>query len=223
MFPLTPRRLRSILDSVVVCTAGDPSTLPEAPLPDGYWLRNLDARNLNDARVWLGVHNEAFRRAWGLTDYRRAMLEHPHYDVHGIFLVQHEDEPVAVAAYALYRRNRNVGCGHYGAVVTAHQRRGLGRALSVLRYRKLCELGVTHVEAETTVGRNPSLLVQFGIGMRPKFRLDDWNTPDAAAPLTRRIANIRLKRLYRRFLAARQTVESARNARVGAGACGTRD
>lgn len=205
MIRLSPSRLRWMLDQVVVCTAGDPRRLPEARLPAGYSLRTLDARNLKDARAWLAVHNEAFERSWGLDDYRRAILDHPHYDVHGIFLVEHGGESVAIAAYGLYRRNRNVGCGHYGAVVTAHRRRGLGRALSVLRYRTLGELGITRVEAETTVGRNPSLLVQFGLGMEPKLRLDDWNTPDTAARLARRIANVRLEHLYRRFLAASQT------------------
>jgi hypothetical protein len=162
----------------------------------------MDARDLHDARTWLYVHNEAFGRAWGLDDYRRVMLDHPHYDVHGVFLVEHAREAVAVAAYALYRRNREIGCGHYGAVVTAHRRRGLARILSVLRYRRLQELGAIRVEAETTVGRSPSLLVQFTLGMEPKFRLDHWNTPDTAGSLARRIANVRLKRLYRSFLAA---------------------
>jgi len=41
--------------------------------------------------------------------------------------------------------------------------------------------------------------------MRPKLQLDDWNTPDAAVPLARRIAKVRLERLYRRFLATRET------------------
>lgn len=199
------RRLRWMLDEVVVCTTGDPTRLPEASLPAGYSLRTLDALDVKDARAWLAVHNAAFERAWGLADYRRAIPDHPHYDVQGIFLVEHEGRPVATAAYCVYRRNRNVGCGHYGGVVTAHRRRGLGRALSVLRYRTLHELGVTRVEAETTIGRRPSLLVQFGLGMRPKLRLDDWNTPDAAVPLARRIAKVRLERLYRRFLATRET------------------
>jgi len=203
VLPLTPGRLRSMLDSVVVCTAGDPRTLPEAPLPIGYSLRLLDPRDLKDARAWLSVHNEAFGRSWGLDDYRRAMLDHPHYDVLGIFLVEHEAGPVAVNAYGLYRRNPQVGCGHYGAVVPAHQRHGLARALSVLRYRKLLEHGVTRVEAETTNGRRPSLLLQFGLGMEPKYRLDVWNTPDTAAPLVRRIANLRLEQLYRRFRSGR--------------------
>jgi hypothetical protein len=199
------RRLRWMLDEVVVCTTGDPTRLPDAPLPAGYSLRTLDALDLADARAWLAVHNAAFQRAWGLADYRRAILDHPHYDVQGIFLVEHEGRPVAAAAYCLYRRNRTVGCGHYGAVVMAHRRRGLGRALSVLRYRKLRELGATRVEAETTIGRRPSLLVQFGLGMRPKVRLDDWNTPDAAVPLARRMANVRLERLYRGFLTTGET------------------
>jgi len=199
------RHLRWMLDEVVVCTAGDPTRLPEASLPAGYSLRTLDALDLKDARAWLAVHNEAFERTWGLADYRRAILDHPHYDVQGILFVEHEGRPVAAAAYCVYRRNRNVGCGHYGAVVTAHRRRGLGRAMSVLRYRKLRELGVTRVESETTVGRSSSLLVQFGLGLRPKLRLDDWNTPDTAARLARRIANVRLEHLYRRFLATGET------------------
>ena len=58
------RRLRWMLDEVVVCTTGDPTRLPEASLPAGYSLRTLDALDVKDARAWLAVHNAAFERAF---------------------------------------------------------------------------------------------------------------------------------------------------------------
>ena len=81
------RRLRGMLDEVVVCTTGDPTRLPDASLPAGYSLRTLDVLDPTDARAWLAVHNAAFERAWGLADYRRAILDHPHYDVTPLLVV----------------------------------------------------------------------------------------------------------------------------------------
>jgi GNAT superfamily N-acetyltransferase len=159
----------------------------------------MDMGDDAEVRRWLAVHNAAFRHRWGLEEYRRAILEHPHFVIrHTIFVIE-GDTPLGVASAGTFRRNPSVGVGHYLGVVPGARGRGLGRALVLERFRLLREARVGVGESETTLSRTSSLALHLNLGFRPKYELDPWNSPDEASPLLRALANARLRRLHHRF------------------------
>lgn len=199
---------RSRLDSVLIRNAGELSDVPAPALPPGYRIEDMDMQDRHDVGRWLALHNHAFGRNWGTADYRSGVVNHPHYDIlRTIFLVDSRG-PVAASSLGVFRRNREMGIGHYLAVAPRGQGRGLGKNLARYRYRALAELGIRRTEAETQIVRTASIRAQFGCGLQPKYRFDHWNTLDSASPLPRAIANVRLKRLHREWLAAQLPASS---------------
>jgi GNAT superfamily N-acetyltransferase len=192
--------VRRKLDSALVCTHGMPSFLPPPEPPPGFWLEEMDMEDPADIRRWLAVHNAAFGRDMGIEGYRAGIVDHPHYEIRKVLLLLDSEGPLGSAAAGAFRRNPEVGAGHYLAVAKRARGSGLGRLLTRWQGWELYNLGVRRAEGETQISRTASLMLQFALGWEPKYRFDDWNTPDHVSPLVRAITNARLKRLYERGL-----------------------
>ena len=163
------------VDDLLVCLRGRLAEVPEVPMPDGVRVREMDAGDPGDVRRWLDVHNAAFGRAWDEGNHRLAMVENPVVVVHRTFLVERGSEVVATASSGHFRRNPEIGIGHYLAVHPDAQGAGLGLAVCSLRYRSLAaEREVA--EAQTHLHRIGSLRAHFACGFRPKLGLDPWNS-----------------------------------------------
>jgi GNAT superfamily N-acetyltransferase len=206
--------LRDRLDQVLVCTRADLSQLPPLPqlgLPDGVSIRDLDLDDVDDATTWLDVHNRSYGHAWRTDEMRSAMLDHRHIRVTRTFLLLDRDAPVAVASIGRFRRNEDVGVGHYLGVVPEAQGRRFGHVISAHRYRALRDEGVVHCESQTHIGRVRSLFIHFDCGFGPKWRLDPWNNPDTWSTTTRAVTNARLFALQARWR-SRRLIEQRRSA-----------
>jgi hypothetical protein len=189
----TPRRS---LDNVLVCMGGRLSGRPAPDIPAGLVVEEMDFEHRGDVERWLSLHNDAYGRRFGVSDYRTAIVEHPHYDIRrGMFLFDRQGA-IGFAAAGVFRCNPEIGVPHYITVTTRAQGRGGGVLLGRLQGRAMSDLGVLVAEGETQISRVRSLCMQFSFGWRPKYQFDVWNTPDNASPIVRSITNRRLRRLY---------------------------
>lgn len=188
------------LESAPVCSQGDLARLPPldrdiAPLS----VREMRMHDPADIAAWLEVHNDAFASAWGVADYEREILRHPTVAVWHTYLIMDGDRAIGAASAGVYRRNPEVGVGHFVGLRRAVHGRGLGRHLVLYRYHRLREAGIGLCESETTLRNHESLGIHFDCGFRPKLRLDAWNSPDPGDALQRWITRLRLRRFYRRW------------------------
>jgi hypothetical protein len=197
------RRVASRLDRTLVYLQGDVSKAPKPNLPDGYWVEQMDMDDRGEVDRWLHVHNHAFGRDWGEGDFREMVVEHPHYDIQCTFLLYDREGALGTVSIGVFRRNAQMGVGHYIAIHPRAQASGLGKQLAFHRCGALGELGVTHAEAETQIARVASVRMWFSCGYEGKRQPEAWNTPDECSPLERAIADRRLARLHRKWLAAR--------------------
>jgi GNAT superfamily N-acetyltransferase len=196
-------RLRKKLDTVLMCMGG-PLAEIRPDLRDGLRVEEMDLRDGGDIERWLLVYNDAFGRDADIAEYRSGVVEHPHYDIRRARLLIDESGPVGCTCLGVYRRNPEVGVGHYIAVVERAKGRGYGQIVSNMQLEALFEQGTGRAEAETPISRRASIFLQFNCGWEPKYRLDDWNTPDTSSAAARAVANVRMKRLHRAW-AARHT------------------
>jgi GNAT superfamily N-acetyltransferase len=187
---------RELLDEAQVCAGGDVTGFPPPDLPAGYGPRKMDMDDRADVQRWLAVHNEAFGRRWAPDEFRRTVLEHPHYEIQETFFLCDPHGVVGAICLGVFRRNRSIGVGHYGALVPRCQRRGLGTQMFFFRCRRLAERGLTRSEAETQIKRAGTLHIWFACGFEPKYRLDHWNTPDESPAFVRAITRRRLQRIH---------------------------
>lgn len=199
------------LDSALVCSQGDLARLPAldrdiTPL----YVREMRMHDPADIAAWLEVHNDAFDSAWGAPDYEREILHHPTVAVRHTYLIMDGARAIGAASAGVYRRNPEVGVGHFvGLRRTAHGR-GLGRHIVLYRYHRLREAGIRLCESETTLRNHESLGIHFACGFRPKPRLDAWNSPDPGDALQRWITQVRLRRFYRRWSRERSRSPASR-------------
>jgi GNAT superfamily N-acetyltransferase len=190
----------SRLDQALVCTrTEDLATLPELRPTPGHHFREMDMADPAEVATWLAVHNDAFGHVWGVEQFRGAILEHPHFEVWQTFFVMDGATALGAASIGVFRRNRDVGVGHYLGVSPKAQGLGLGRELVLYRYRALRDSGIAQCESHTHIGRARSLWIHFECGFVPKLRFDDWNTPNTATAPVRALTNARLKALHRRW------------------------
>jgi GNAT superfamily N-acetyltransferase len=190
----------SALDRALVCTRAEAlSKLPELRPRPGFRFREMDMHDEADISTWLRVHNDAFAHDWGPAEFQGAILGHPHFDVQRTFFVLDGDVALGAASIGVFRRNRDVGVGHYLGVSRRAQGLGLGRDLVVYRYRELRDAGITQCESHTHIGLVRSLRIHFECGFVPKLRFDHWNTPNTATPPVRALTNVRLRVLHRRW------------------------
>jgi GNAT superfamily N-acetyltransferase len=196
------RRAASRLDSVLVYTAGAIPPGPYAELPSGHWIEEMDPQDMTDIARWIALYKDAFGRDVGPAGYRSAILDHPHYELVRTAFIVDSQGPVAVMSSCVFRRNPEIGVGHYFAVAPRAQARGLGKVLSGEHARTLTARGVWRAEMETQITRPASIKLGFGFGYEPKYKPDEWNTPDQAGRIFRAAANVRLWRLYRSYRAS---------------------
>ena len=173
-------------NSVLVCTQADLNNLPPfnkdiAPLH----LKEMDMEDESEIREWLKIHNDAFGRAWGFKEYQAFMLNHPYLIVTHTYFMMDESTPMGAGSVGVFKKNKEIGVGHYLGIRKNFQGRGLGKYMVLYRYHKLHEHGIRICESETTLRHKKSLLIHFDCGSRPKFRPDYWNTPDGASALLR--------------------------------------
>jgi GNAT superfamily N-acetyltransferase len=192
-------------DNVLVCTQGELAHLPAGSVLAGCEIRELDLHHPPDVNVWLTVHNASFGNQWTERELVAAVLEHDHIRVTRTFLASFNDVPSAVASIGRFRRNDQIGVGHYLGVVPECQGIGLGRALAIHRYAALRDEGVRIAESQTHIGRVRSLRLHFDLGFRPKWGLDAWNNTDRWSTSTRLMTNARLQLLYRRWRRSNRT------------------
>ncbi|HXY92125.1 MAG TPA: GNAT family N-acetyltransferase [Acidimicrobiia bacterium] len=198
------------LDNVLVCTRSDLSGLLPVEIPSGATIREMNMGDAADVRRWLDVHNAAYQHQWTETEYRNVILEHRHIRVSRTFLLDVDGQIVGTASIGRFRRNENVGVGHYLGVVPSEQSHGLGRVLVAYRYHALRDEGVTECESQTQIKRVSSLRLHFAFGFVPKWHLDEWNNPDTWSAPVRAITNVRLYALHRRWLARSRTSPATR-------------
>jgi GNAT superfamily N-acetyltransferase len=163
-----------------------------------------------DIAAWLEIHNDAFGSAWGLEDYEREILHHPTVTVWHTYLIMDGSRALGSACAGVYRRNPEVGAGHFLALRRSAHGRGLGRHIVLYRYHRLREAGIRLCESETTLRNRESIGIHFACGFRPKTRLDAWNSPDPGDALQRWITRQRLERLYRRWSRQRSGSRASR-------------
>lgn len=190
------------VDEVLVCLRGRLADVPELPLPDGVEVRELDPADQSDVRTWLRVHNAAFDRTWDEENHRLAMVENPVVVVDRTYLAERDGQVVATASIGRFRRNEEVGLGHYLAVHPDARGIGLATGLCSLRYRALAAL-VDVAEAQTHLHRVGSLRAHFACGFRPKVGPDPWNSLDPVDGPVREEADRRLVAVHEAWLAGR--------------------
>ena len=193
-------------DRVLVYTQGDLDHLPDlkqdiAPL----YVAEMNREDESEIGLWLDVHNDAFSRKWGPDEYRAEVLNHPDLQILHTYLVMNDDEVVGTASVGVFRRQKNIGVGHYIQLRRSAQSHGLGKYLLLYRYHKLKQLGIRTCESQTTLVREKALLLHFSCGFRPKTRPDSWNSTGVNSPLARMRANLQLERLYRTWQRGRKS------------------
>ena len=183
-----------------VCTQSDLMNLP--PLTGDIsplYIRKMDMADEADIRAWLDVHNDAFERNCEPDVYRRCMVEHPDLIVRSTYFLMHGDDAVGATSIGVFRRNPEVGVGHYLQLQKRYHGRGLGKYLFLFRCHKIKEFGVAACENITDISRKKALFIHFDCGFQPKLRSDHWNSPDRVSPLVRAFGNYQLAKLYREW------------------------
>jgi GNAT superfamily N-acetyltransferase len=166
----------------------------------------MEMRHPPDVERYLEVHNSAFPQPWGPRDFEGAILENPSKRITRTFMILERGRAIAAASIGVYRRNPQVGVGHYIGVRPECQRQGIGSWLALYRFHRLAEEGLATVEIETRLRYRASILLHLGLGFRPKPSPDSWNSPQSETPeLTRATAAA-----VRELLAAWGRGESAR-------------
>jgi len=185
----------SAVDDVLVCVRGRLADVPDLPVPAGFEVRELDPCDPADVDRWLEVHNAAFDRSWDHENHRLAMVENPVVIVDRTYLAERDGAVVGTASIGRFRRNPQVGVGHYLAVHPSARGHGLATALCSLRYSTLGEV-VEVAEAQTHVHRIGSLRAHFRCGFEPKVGPDPWNSLDPTSGPLRDEADRRLVEAY---------------------------
>jgi GNAT superfamily N-acetyltransferase len=181
---------------VLVCVRGRLTDVPEMALPDGFTIRDLDGDDPAEVARWLVVVNAAFGRTWIQENHRLAMVDNPVVEVDRTFLVERDGEPVGTASIGRYRRNPEVGIGHYLSVHPSAQRHGLAVALCSHRYRAMAQTDLVVGEAQTHLHRIGSLRAHFRCGFEPKTTIDPWNSLTPPSGPLREEADRRLEEAF---------------------------
>ena len=148
--------------------------VPAFALPKEFSLR---WHQPGDEQHWLDIHlaadkynpitPELFSREFGEA---HDVLKHRQ-----CFLLDANQKPVATAT-AWFNDNFNGGSYgrvHWIAVVPAHQRRGLGKALMTIVCCRLRALGHLHAYLTTSTARIPAIKLYRGFGFVPLIRTAD--------------------------------------------------
>ena len=178
--------------------------------PPGFEIREMDIDDPADVAAWLAVHNDAFDHDWGVADFEDAILGHPVVRVDATFLVTRGDEAVGTGSVGAYRRNEQVGIGHYLGVKRSARSLGLGHVICVRRLEALAERGIRFCEDQTHISRRESLWVHFDLGFHPKYRFDEWNSEDPVPAPVRGLTSARLWALHQRWRRSRPPAPASR-------------
>ena len=189
------------VDEVLVCVRGRLADVPTLPLPPGFGLREMDPDDEADVDRWLAVHNAAFDRCWEPENHRLAMRENPVVIVDRTYLAERDGVVVGTASIGRFRRNLEVGVGHYLAVHPSARGLGLATALCSARYTPLAA-AVEVAEAQTHAHRVGSLRAHFRCGFEPKVGPDPWNSLEPTTGPLRDEADRRLVEAYAAWQAA---------------------
>ncbi len=184
---------RSLL---VICSA----ELKDLPKPLVNESVQIDAINMNDEnniKIWLEIQNDAFKRNWGIKECKQFLLKNPNIFVLNTYFLKIENEIVGIVSNGFFRKNKDIGTVHYLGLKNKAQGKGLGKYLLLYSYNELKKNGYKICEMETTFDRKRSLLIHLGLGFKPKFKFDSWNTPDNVNMLARKITSIRFKIFFK--------------------------
>jgi hypothetical protein len=187
------------IDSVIICTQRELSAVPPLPQNRQIVVREMDTSDPVDVSWWLAIHNDAFSRQWTATDFQQNVVDHPHLLITQTYFLVIEREPIGALSVGAFRRNQNVGIGHYMSLKKRWHGKGLGKYLILLKLNSLKNLGMTFAESETTLIRRESIYLHFSSGFHPKNGLDQWNTPDVSVRPIRILAWRKFHRMYREW------------------------
>ncbi|MGQ0811189.1 MAG: GNAT family N-acetyltransferase [Nitrospiraceae bacterium] len=187
------------LDSGFVCTQARISDIPPLPDQPSPVVREMDMQDADDIRLWLEIHNDAFHPPWNRKEYDYVILNHPTKLITTTYFIMENGSPIGAASVGVYRRNPEVGVGHYLGFKKDARNRGLGKWMTLFRYHQLRPRGIFLCESETRMSHERSILIHFDCGFRPKLALDYWNTPQSESAALRFLTSHRLTRLYRRW------------------------
>ena len=143
--------------------------LPPPKLPRGYHLRWYQA---GDEEAWLAIHRrvgiydpvspDLFTREFG--EHLEALAERQ------CFIEDARGNPVGTATAWLAGTEHKTWEGrvHWVAVVPEHQRRGLGKYLTLAVCERLRELGARTAYLTTGADNLPAIRLYLGLGFRPE-------------------------------------------------------
>ncbi len=163
-------------------------------------MREMDVQDEAQIEAWLEIQRQAFP-SWHLTraHYDFLVPSHPLLRVRFVYLLMDGKRPVGTTSGGVLRGNDAIGTGHMAGLLPQFRGDGLGAYMALYRYHRLRDLGLQRCETETTLAHRASIRLHFGLGFRPKPRLDVWNGPDRASRIEREVARIRLASRYARW------------------------
>ena len=159
-------------------------------------IKEMDMMDDDQIKKWLEIINDSFGRNWKQKNYQEKVLNNPLINVLKTFFVMDGERPIGVSSIGLWRKNPEIGAGHYGAILKEYHNRGIGKYLFLFRVHALKDLGVEIIDAQSNLSHPKSLFIHFDSGYLIKDGPDYWNTPDYFPRIIRRLVNARLKKLY---------------------------
>ncbi|WP_124681858.1 GNAT family N-acetyltransferase [Candidatus Viridilinea mediisalina] len=195
---LTAQRFKRLnpLNKVLVYTQGSLSDIPTLPEGHKFTIQEMDMCSPSDINTWLTIYNDAFRRQWDAEQFKKDVLQHPHVLVTNTFFLLAHSKPIGITSIGVFRRNQDIGVGHYIGIKHSWQGKGIGRYLAILRFNLLKCRNIAIAESETTLRHQDSIRLHFSLGFKPKKKPDYWNTNDQSLRIFKFLAWHNLHKMY---------------------------
>ena len=154
-----------ILSDSILLVRRDLEGLPPPVPPPGFAVRTYRE---GDASVWTGIIGEAFPEfEWDEAKFEARFLQKPQFVQDRLFFVTRDpdDCPVGTAmAWVEDPKALDSGCVHWVAVLPSHQRRGIGRFLTLKVLEKFKALGLPKAHLWTERYRDGAIRMYEQLG-----------------------------------------------------------
>ena len=151
----------------VLLVRDDLEGLPRPVPPPGFGVRTYTD---GDAAVWTRIIGAAFPEfEWDESKFEARFLQKPQFAWDRLFFATREEDGLAVGTAMAWVEDARVldsGCVHWVAVLPDHQRKGIGRFLTLRVLDKFKELGLPKAHLWTERYRDGAIKMYERLGFR---------------------------------------------------------
>ena len=152
---------------LVLMTRDDLFGLPEPVEPEGYTVRTYRE---GDEASWVRIITAAFPEfQWDEAKFKATFTSQSQFRPEILFFAVHQATSKAVGtamAWTEAPSEREAGCVHWVAVDPGHQRRGLGRLLTLKVLHRMRQNGLVRATLHTEPYRGGAIKLYEGLGLR---------------------------------------------------------